>query len=116
ASARPLSAGYSHGSVDWLWEYPALSGLALAPLGAMLALDRSAATRRPQRGIAPRAAAVATGLVALLVAVAAATAFVSERLQERGLHRSPTDPAGAYADLNRAATLEPLSSQPDLTA
>jgi hypothetical protein len=104
-----------HGSVDWLWEYPALSGLALAPAGVAIALSRQVSP--PRRWGRSRLPAVVTASVlAAVVAVVAGTAFLSERLQDRAEVRWVTDPKGAFDDLDRAASLAPLSGRPDLVA
>lgn len=101
-----------HASVDWFWEYPALTGPALA----LLAL---AAVRDPARpaGPPPARAASLRGPVAAAATLAAAGALVlpwaSVTLTDAAAARAG---AGAYSWLGTAASLNPLSEQPALTA
>jgi tetratricopeptide (TPR) repeat protein len=108
-----------HGSVDWLWEYPALGGAAFAGLG----LAGAAAPRRdvPPKAPVPRAwpAKAAVPIDAALVLVAAAT-FVFPWAADIEVRRAraswTTFPVAAYRQLDIAARLNPLSEQPGLAA
>ncbi len=114
----PLAVWLAHGSVDWLWEYPVLSATALALLGMAAALGRPAApvppplrTRSGHR--APRIVLSGAGAIAAVAALAALfLPYLAERDIANALASWPTDPRGAFAALDRAADLEPLSSQP----
>jgi tetratricopeptide (TPR) repeat protein len=109
-----------HASVDWFWEFPALTGPALAALGIACALEPragapariAAAGRRRRRG-ARLAAVAAAGLVLAL-------SFVPPWLAELEIDRATTiwraDPDGAFRRLERAEDLNPLSARASLTA
>jgi O-antigen ligase len=114
----PLVVWMVHGSIDWFWEIPALSGPALAFLGMGGALMRqvSDATAPPAgtRGRWP--ATVALGLAALAGALALALPYLSERDVNAALASWHGDPAAAFSQLDRARDLDPLSSRPDAIA
>jgi len=117
AACLPAVVWLAHGSVDWLWEVPALSLAALGLAAAALALR--APDGRPQNAPArsPRAQRlIAGGAVATAVAVGAVLvpAFVSDREVALARQIAPEDRAGAYARLDRAAALNPLSPEPGL--
>jgi len=118
----PLAVWVLHGSVDWLWEYPVLSGMALALAGIGVALARPAGPVPPaprprprralQRVLAPAAAVLATlaGLAVL------GLPYVGQRDVARALTVWQDDPRAAFAALRRAAHLEPLNAQPATVA
>lgn len=90
-----------HGSVDWLWEFPALGlsaflllGIAIAPSGA------APVGRRLRIGIVAACAVVTLGFVA---------PWIAARQVARAGDLWRQDPAAAYATLNQAADLNPLS-------
>lgn len=103
---------FAHASVDWFWEFPALTGPAIALLGLAGALG----ARRPELGDRrARAAWIAVaGLAA--VAVACTAPWLSAREADRAAEQWQSDLGGAYARLDRARALNPLSPQPDLIA
>jgi tetratricopeptide (TPR) repeat protein len=98
-----------HGSGDWLWEFPGLGAPAFAWLG--LAVSQPAAARR---GVLP----FRIGVGAAAVAVAALFAFpwLAELESRHALRIWREDAPSAYAQLARAARLNPLSAQPDVLA
>jgi tetratricopeptide (TPR) repeat protein len=102
-----------HASLDWLWEIPAVTGLALALLAA------GAGSASPPRAVAGgvRRDAAAGGAVLLLLAFASlALPWVAE-LYVRGASRNWVgDPAGALERLDRAERLNPLSPRAQLTS
>jgi hypothetical protein len=107
-----------HGSVDWFWEIPALSGPAFAFLGMGMALAPHA-----ERVHAPRASAVAArlawaaaGLLAVLAALAFALPYLAQRELTDATAHWRRDPSAALARLDRAAKLDRLSGAPDATA
>ena len=90
-----------HASVDWIWTIPPVALLFFCLLGIGAADDEPPAlTRRVT--IAAAAAAVA------LAALAFAPPWLSARYTARAL----ASPASADADLRRARTLDPLSTEP----
>jgi O-antigen ligase len=124
AAAALAGFGYwvVHGSFDWFWEFAGLGAPAFAMLGIACAL---APGRMPRAAPAPavvmpdrarRASAVRRGapvvagvLVALAATASLATPWLSQREIESAARVWPRDPAGAYARLDEAARLNPLS-------
>ena len=100
-----------HGSVDWLWEIPGLTGAAFAALG--LAVSRapvepaSSGTRLLPAGAA---------LCACLAVVALVPLWLSAREVDIALRLSGTRAGAAYEHLDRARFFNPLSDQPDVLA
>lgn len=159
----PLVVWLVHGSVDWFWEIPALSGPALAFLalgGATMAgrgrgdlaagegasapaaraaeasapaagrADASARRRTAQGAPAEAAAALQPGLrgpwrvvaagglgaLALVAALALALPYLAAREVVTAGREWHTQPASAFARLERAERLNPLSARPALVA
>jgi hypothetical protein len=112
AVAAFLVFGYwaVHGSVDWLWEIPALSAVAFACLGLQVALSPSskAATGRPW--VLPTAISV----VAAAAVVTLVPPWLSAREVEAALSVLPDGSGSAYAHLARARAWNPLADQPDV--
>lgn len=107
-----------HGSADWLWEFAGLGAPAFAMLGLACALHPRAELepadgRRLLRG---RVAALA-GVLVLIVALCTLLApWGAERSVARAAKDWTADPARAFARLDRAARLNPLSDRPQLIA
>lgn len=122
AALLPGAIWIAHGSVDWLWEFPVLSGLALALAGAVVALGRDDgcepdpdAAEQPRRERSPRTRrAIAAGAIAVVLAGAIVflPTFVSDR-ETRAAARE-RDPAQAYERLALARALNPLKTSPSL--
>jgi len=115
----PFVVWLIHGSVDWFWEFPALTGPALgflAVAGALGAPDAAdVAPSRPSRTDRPvvRVAAVAGGGLAVLAAVVVlGFPYLSVREMSVASDLRQKDPAGALSDLSTAADLNPLSADP----
>jgi hypothetical protein len=122
----PLVVWLIHGSIDWFWEMPALSGPALGFLGMAGGLARTggassgvAAAAPDDRRLLARVPAVAqpvkvgAGVVALVAAVVAlGFPYLSVREVSIASNIGSTNPAQALSDLNRAAQLNPLSAVP----
>ena len=91
-----------HGSVDWLWEFPALGLSAFLLLGLAIA---------PSSAAAPLARRLRLGAVAACAVVT--LSFVGPWIAARQVARAGDvwrqDPGGAYATLDQAADLNPLS-------
>jgi tetratricopeptide (TPR) repeat protein len=119
-AARAVSAGalagfgywLLHGSVDWLWEFPALGGMAFALLGLACAPGAAPA---PRRGMSRPAIAGLTAS-ALALAILLAGPWLAELETRRALDDWTSDPAAAFARLDRAEDLNPLSARPRLVA
>jgi O-Antigen ligase len=133
AAMLPVIEWLIHGSVDWFWELPALSGPALGFLAVACSLsvrrsstmpDDPSADERPDRSQPPsRGRPVTRVLVAgagVLAAAAAATVLVFPYLSVREVSTASeiqtTDPQAALHDLSLAADLNPLDADPDRLA
>ena len=113
AGALAATAGvFAHASVDWIDEFPVVVAPALAFLYVacrLVAPPPSAPPRRQGAGLLVGAIVTGIALVALV------PAYLALRFTERAESSWTADPAAAYKDLDRAAWLSPLSSQPYLT-
>jgi tetratricopeptide (TPR) repeat protein len=95
-------------SIDWFWELPALTGSALAMLGAAAALgtSRPGAPARAPRRLAP---ALLVAVPALLLALAFGATWLAARDVEAASSGWRADAEASFRRLDRAATLSPLS-------
>lgn len=118
AVAAAALAGFAywavHGSFDWFWEFAGLGAPAFALLGLACALaPRDAPARlrasRPELLVC----AVALGLA---IAASFAAPWLSRLQVESAARIWPKAPLQAYARLNDAARLNPLSDEPYLVA
>ena len=103
----------SHGSIDWLWEIPAVAAPAMAALGLAAGLAR-AGRRRPDP-VAP-GARIALAAAACAAALSYALPALSAREVDGAVRDWSGDSAAALRRLERARTLNPLSDRPDLVA
>jgi hypothetical protein len=108
-----------HGSFDWFWEFAGLGAPAFAMLGIACALAPSrAAAGVPASSPARRASSarrpilvVAGVLLALAATASLAAPWLSRREVQSAARIWPTAPAAAYARLDEAARLNPLSDE-----
>jgi Tfp pilus assembly protein PilF len=125
----PVIVWAIHGSVDWFWEMPALTGPALAFLAVAGAIGpraapqpaagSSAATGRLRlgggfagRGL-PRGAVVLAATAAVLAATfVLGVPYLSAREVSVATAASARDPSGALDELKTAAQLDPLTAVP----
>jgi hypothetical protein len=119
----PATVWLIHGSLDWFWEVPALTGPALGFLGAAgglgTALERTPAAE-PRGGTEPRRRPrlpAPVGIVAGIVVLTCLTAvlafpFLSAHEVQVASRAEADNPSGALSDLRVAARLNPLSSDP----
>ena len=125
AALLPLVDWLIHGSIDWFWEMPALSGPALGFLGMACAL--STADRAPAPAAVARAPArtsrlwsvgrsALAGAAVLAAAGTLAFPYLSVREVSVGTDIQNIDPSASLADLRTAARLNPLDSTPGLVA
>lgn len=118
AGAGLLMLGYwfLHGSLDWLWEFPGLSGAAL--MGLALAVATASSVRGPAGAplLKGRLALVGACLVAVPMALAIGLPWLAARELSQGRAQAASAPAAALSHLSRAADLNPLSPVPDRTA
>ncbi len=122
----PLVVWLIHGSIDWFWEMPALSGPALGFLGMAGGLARTGGARSGVAAAAPderrmlnrvppvpQPVKVGAGVLALVAAVVVlGFPYLSVREVSIASNIASTNPDQALRDLNRAAQLNPLSAEP----
>ena len=111
---------FLHASVDWFWAFFALTGSALAAL-AMAASLGSAPAPAGQEAAERRSggrtvALVAGGLAVALLALSIAAPWLSAREVNHAGDVWRQDPDAAFDALDRAETLNPLSTVPGATA
>lgn len=139
ALLMPLVVWLIHGSLDWFWEVPALSGPALGFLGAAgglgtalgvsrgpvgvetpetsaeapMASEGSAARDRRRSRRVPAPLGFSAGLVVLVcLTVVLAFPYLSAHEVQVASRASATNTSAALDDLRLAAKLNPLSSDP----
>ncbi len=108
-----------HGSADWLFETPVLGGsaFALLGLGGGLAPRRAPGPGDRVASTAPRRVTRAAVALVLLVAVVALGGLWTADYETRSAGADyAAHPARAFAQLNRARTLNPFSDLPDTVA
>lgn len=108
-----------HASVDWLWEFPALTSPALAFL-ALAGSSRTPTSRDKDvtvtnRSRLTRRAALVAASVAVMTTAATLTApWIAVRETDAALASAPKDLNRAYSLVRSAARWNPLSAQPAL--
>ncbi|HEX2415254.1 MAG TPA: O-antigen ligase family protein [Thermoleophilaceae bacterium] len=113
AAAALFAYWLAHASVDWFWEFLALTAPGLAGLALAGALAPRAATGRAR----PRPALlVAGGLVTLVVCLSLALPWLAELEVDRAASSWAANPDAALRRLDRAESLNPLSARAPLTA
>jgi O-antigen ligase/polysaccharide polymerase Wzy-like membrane protein len=111
-----------HGSFDWFWEFSGLGATAFALLGIACALapangPSGAPAPAPRRSRAVRPIAVVGGvLVALAATASLAAPWLSQAEVESAARVWTTSPETAFARLDEAARLNPLSDEAYLVA
>lgn len=120
AGAGLLMLGYwlAHGTLDRFWEFPALSGAAMAGVGVAVAVARGLSEGAEERRalIAGRRALAIACASGLLLIVSVVPPWLSERDRRGAIERAETSPGTALEQLDRAASLNPLSPAPARTA
>ena len=105
-----------HGSIDWLWEIPAVSAPAVAFLGMAAGLAQSRTDRRP---VVPLRSSTVRWAAAVL-GVAALGSYVLPGLAafelERAVRAWADAPDQARSDFSWARRLNPLSERADIVA
>ncbi len=106
---------FVHAQVDWLWEFPALTLLALGLLAIAIRIDdRPMLDERPSSagslGSLPVRAVF--GVLLLAGAISLALAGAAARFERAAYSEQRTDPASTLSRLERAADLDPLSADP----
>jgi O-Antigen ligase len=108
-----------HASVDWLWEFPAVTAPAIAMLGLAGALaPRPEPAERPEARPAQRsrlAIVLAVVPLALVVSASFALPWIAERQVSKAAEVWRADPEAAFEHLDRAERLNPLATTAPLT-
>jgi tetratricopeptide (TPR) repeat protein len=115
AAAALFAYWLLHASVDWFWEFPALTAPAVAALGLACALAPRAADR-PARRTRPRVATAVAAVAVLLLALSFALPWLAALETDRAAEIWRGDPEAAFNRLERAEDLNPLSARAPLTA
>ena len=118
AALLPLGVWLIHGSIDWFWEFPALSGPALGflamagRLGPAVdpALARAPAPSRGRAGGVLRGLGGAFSLVCAVVVLG--VPYLALREISRAQTASFTDVSASLSDFRTAHRLNPLMSDP----
>lgn len=130
-----------HGSVDWFWEMPILGASAFACMGILASIGSPRTRDRPTNADPfPKTVAGTTtpvdspsasvgrrthrqhvrtavlGLAMLACGTSLMFPWLSARDVQAASHGWVSDPAGAFARLDRARSLNPLSDEPDIYA
>jgi tetratricopeptide (TPR) repeat protein len=105
----------AHASFDWFYEIPALTAPVLAVVALAASLGSSAVPSPPPRRRSPLLVAAVCSAAALAV-LALGAPYLAARELKRALAVWSQHPELAYARLERARTLDPLSDEPDLYA
>jgi hypothetical protein len=106
---------FVHGSIDWFWEIPAVTAPVLAALGAAAVTQRRAEPTESDLPSPRRVPLAVAGIVVALMAVASYAFPLVSALYVRNATRSwVADASAAFAALDRARRLNPLSDRPDL--
>jgi hypothetical protein len=115
-SLLPMVVWLVHGSVDWFWEMPALTGPAvgfLALAGALGDAERRQTSPRAESHRIPTVVRQATAAVALVAAaVVLGFPYLSVREASVASDIGARDPGAALSRLTTAADLNPLSPDP----
>ena len=121
AALLPLGPWLIHGSIDWFWEFPALTGPALGFLAMAGRLRVAPAIRRVPQSVtmdlprrrATRAVPVAAGVVTLVAATAVlGLPYLAVRELSLGTAASHTNVGASLADFRESYRLNPLMSDP----
>jgi O-antigen ligase len=107
-----------HSSLDWLWEFPALAGAAMAGLGLATAVRRAAPEPAPSAAplFSGRRPLVLGVLGTALIALSVVPPWLAERDVRKGAEIAATNPDAALDRFERAADLNPLSPVPEKAA
>jgi O-antigen ligase len=103
-------------SADWLWEFPALGGVAFAMLGLAAGAGERRAVTAPVRRPAGLAAAGVGAVAAVAAIVSLLAPWASDIEVRRAADSWRTYPDAAFRQLDRAADYNKLSERPGLLA
>src|SRR5262249_43713535 len=110
-----LTYWFVHGSVDWLWEFPAVTAPVLAVVAATASAHRAESRdQRAERARGRRLVPIAAGIGVAAVLLVPAWLAARETALAVGSWRS--DPGRAYGRLENAAWLNRFSDEPYVLA
>jgi hypothetical protein len=95
-------------SVDWLYDIPGLTGMAILCAAALVVPQRSAARIRTPRRL-ERGVVIVTLLVVALLAASVGRQYLAARLQQSGAAQVSRSPTAAISTLREALGLDPYS-------
>ncbi|HST15271.1 MAG TPA: O-antigen ligase family protein [Gaiellaceae bacterium] len=104
----------AHGSVDWLWEFPGLSGPTLAVAACAASFEAPHAWKLAKAG--RRVLLTGAGIAAIAAAAILTTSWLAARDIAVALSNWRSDLPAAYADLRQASSLNRLSDEPYVVA
>jgi len=104
----------AHGSVDWLWEFPGLSGPTLAVAACAASFEVPQAWKLTRTG--RRVLLTGAGIAAIAAAAILGTSWIAARDTAVALSNWRSDLPAAYADLRQASSLNRLSDEPYVVA
>lgn len=116
ASATMFVYWLAHGSLDWLWEFPGLTGPVFALLGCSASIEpppNPAEARTQWRRLNTPSAHVAVGVAAAILLV---PSWLAARDVASALSSWRRDPSRASSLLHNATRLNPLSDEADVVA
>jgi hypothetical protein len=105
-----------HGSIDWFWEIPATSAPVFAALGIAAGLGLPVEERSQGRSAARRLVPAAAAFAFAVAAASIVFPLLSSLYVRNAARAWPEDASAAYAALDQARRLNPLSDRPDLVA
>lgn len=114
AAAMVLVYWLVHGSVDWFWEIPALTGPAIAAFALAIRTGDELSPRRPSAAGRWRVSVLL--LAGLVIAVPVASTWVAAKETALAANNWPGSPARAFDRLSIARRANPLSTMPDMIA
>jgi hypothetical protein len=117
AALLALIDWFIHGSIDWFWEMPALSGPALGFLALAGRLrpepsEAQAGARSLVRRIPSPALAIAGATALVAATIVLGLPFLSQEEMLRGESAAHTDVSASLSDFSQAHTFDPLLSDP----
>ena len=117
AAGALLSVAYwlVHGSLDWFWEFAGLGAIAFAALGLAAGLGDGLYPAEGRARLSRLPVALALG-AACVAALSLGAPWLSELYVHQAGSSWRSDADSAFRSLDRAASLNPLSPVPDLTA